>query len=108
MQIETVKVRGEVRPDGTLILGQPLGLPAGPVDVVVTTLPTPAEGGEGLMEMLERFRREQEASGHTPRTREEIDADLQMLRDELDEHALAVERLQESIWAEKNANRPPC
>ena len=41
------------------------------------------------------------AAGRIPRTREEIDAELATLRNEAEEEALAVERLQERIWSER-------
>src|SRR5712691_3816767 len=102
MGLRTITLRGVIRPDGGLDLGMPLSLPPGPVQVVITLADEHPALHEDLTDMLERFRREQEESGHKPRTREEIDADLEELRDELDEHANAVERLQEQIWAEKN------
>jgi hypothetical protein len=93
MRSDTVVLRGTVKPDGTLELPGKVGLPAGPVEVTVKAL-APA-GGEDLLAVLARIRAEQQASGHVPRSREEIDAEVRRMRDEWEEHQLAIERLQE-------------
>jgi hypothetical protein len=48
-----------------------------------------------IMAVLEQIWADQKARGHVPRTREEIDAEIQQLRDEAEEEMQAVERLHE-------------
>jgi hypothetical protein len=88
-----VEVEGTVHEDGTLELDKKLSLPAGRVKVTVKPVPaTPP--GEDLWNVLERIWAEQKARGYVPRTREEIDAEVQAFRDEVEEHFLAIEKLQ--------------
>jgi hypothetical protein len=48
-----------------------------------------------IINVLEQIWADQKARGHIPRTREEIDAEIQHLRDEAEEEFLAIEHLQE-------------
>jgi hypothetical protein len=50
---------------------------------------------EDTWTVLERIWAEREALGIPPRTREEIDAEINALRDELEEHANEIEAIQE-------------
>jgi hypothetical protein len=78
-----VETEGVLRDDGTLMLDSKPNLPAGRVRVTMQVL------GEApdLLEVLERIHAEQAASGHMPRSREEIDADIAAMRQE-DEGAM--------------------
>src|SRR5947209_12884789 len=80
MSQETVVLQGTVRPDGRLELPDRVALPPGPVEVTVRALAAPA--GEDLLSFLARIRAEQQARGHVPRTREEIDEEIRQLREE--------------------------
>jgi hypothetical protein len=93
MRNETIVLQGTVKSDGSLEGHGKVGLPAGPVEVTVKALG--AAGGEDLLSLLARIRAEQQASGHVPRSREGIDADVRQMRDEWEEHQVAIERLQE-------------
>jgi hypothetical protein len=98
METTSVTVHGVLKPDGTLELSQPVGLPPGPVEVTVQTA---APVREDTWTVLQRIWAEQKAEGRQPRTVEEIDAGINELRDELEEHALAIERLQEEAEAQR-------
>jgi hypothetical protein len=95
MSPSQVVIRGTLKPDGTLDLDEKPNLPAGRVQVTLQAVPEPTASGPGWWEVLQRIWREQAASGFKGRTKEEIDADVQQLRDELEEHANRIERLQE-------------
>ena len=94
-------LRGILHPDGTLELAGRPTLPAGDVEVTIRPAAKAAEGparpvrsgeapnqparrdptAESLWEFMERTRAEIEASGHQFRTTEEIDADIEEMRD---------------------------
>ncbi len=85
-----VVLPGTVKPDGTLELSQPLSIPPGPVEVTVRPLARPREA---TWEMLERIWAARRARGAEPRTSEEIDAEINALRDESEERLRQIERL---------------
>jgi hypothetical protein len=98
MTTEGVVLRSTLRPDGTLELAEPVGLPPGPVEVTVKPAPAaaPARAPAGdWWQVLQQIRADREARGFVWRTGEEIDADLNAMRDEWEEHQHALERLQE-------------
>ncbi len=80
-------VRGVLKPDGTLELAGRPNLPAGAVEVTIRAVPgistqeEPAPRKESLWEFMQRTRAEREASGEPFRTKEEIDAEIEELRD---------------------------
>ncbi len=110
MNAEAVILEGTVQPDGTLEVTQKVNLPAGRVQVTVrpvTELVQPVR----FWEMMKSIWAAQLASGRTPRTREEIDAEIEALHDESEEEMQAVERLQEECRRAKEqamgAEEPP-
>ena len=93
---ETFETLGTVRADGTLVLDRKLELPAGPVRVTVQ--PVAVSAGSNVVRfqaMMDQIWSGQNARGHIPRTREEIDAEVQLLREEAEEELQAAERLHE-------------
>jgi hypothetical protein len=80
MNQTTHVVRGTIRPDGTLELAEPLTLPAGEVEVTLRPVKTERQG-ENWFDYLQRTRAELEASGAVFRTKQEIDADIEDMRD---------------------------
>lgn len=102
-----VVVRGTVTSDGKLELGEPIGLPPGPVEVTVTALVVRASPTGTWWDVLQQIWDAQEARGFVGRTREEIDEDVRQMRDEWEEHQLSIERLQhESRKAREGAAKP--
>ena len=91
MASAVVEVQGTLRSDGTLVLDEKLDLAPGRVYVSVR----PVERQPDVIEVLRRIHAEQAASGHVPRSREEIDADITAMRQEDEERMQAIERLQE-------------
>ena len=80
MNITPVTVQGIIKPDGALELNQPIDLPPGKVQITVQHLEASAQTKETVRTFLERIRTEQHARSHVPRTRDEIDADVNAMR----------------------------
>ncbi len=97
---------GTVRPDGALELDAPVDVPPGRVQITLQSVPETVPAREDTWAVLERIWKENEAQGRKPRTREEIDADINELRDELEEHAEAIEAIQEE--AARARAKPAC
>jgi len=94
MNATAVVIEGRVQPDGTLELTQKVNLPAGPVHVTIEPVSEPVQP-DRFWKMMESIWADHRATGRTPRTREDIDAEIESLRNEADEEMQAVERLQE-------------
>jgi hypothetical protein len=95
MSVTINEMLGVVGPDGTLELAEKLTVPPGRVRVRVESLEPTTAPTEGLVEFVDRTRRELEAAGHKFRTGEEIDAELQELRGEWDERLDELDRLRD-------------
>jgi hypothetical protein len=80
MATDQVVVRGTLKPDGSLELDSPPNLPAGPVEVVLRSLSSPARSSEDWWQYMQRARAESEATGGPYRTEEEIEAERQDFR----------------------------
>ena len=89
-----IVVEGELRADGTLVLDEKPNLPPGRVRVTMQAWPR-AEPGDDMLTAMRKIWAAQGARGHVPRTREEIDAEINVLRDDAEEEMEAVERLHE-------------
>lgn len=87
-----VVVQGTLKPDGTLELSQPVNLPAGEVRVIVQPITAPS--GESALTVLERIWAERKAMGMPGRTKEQINADVQSMRDEWEERQRKLEKIQ--------------
>jgi hypothetical protein len=101
MTVPAVELEGTLGADGTLVLDQKLNLPPGRVRVTVQ----PAEAPADVMEVLRRIRAEQAASGHVPRRREEIDADINAMRQEDEERMQGIERLHDECQRGREPGR---
>jgi hypothetical protein len=94
MSTVSVIVEGVVKPDGTLEVPQKLDLPAGRVQVTVQWVTEPTQP-DRFWNMMESIWADLRAGGRTPRTREEIDAEIDALRNEAEEEMQDVERFQD-------------
>ncbi len=97
MSSTPVVIHGIVRPDGSLELDQPVALPPGEVEITVqpvAALPQPKKKKD-VLAVLERIWAEREALGLRGRTKEQIDADIQAMRDEWDERQAELERIRD-------------
>jgi hypothetical protein len=92
MAIMQVEVNGTLRADGTLELDEKPGLPAGRVKVLVQSM-VPSTKPEAWA-VLERIWAERKALGLQPRAAEDIDAEINAMRDEWEEHQQGLDRFQ--------------
>jgi hypothetical protein len=88
-----LEIQGTLQPDGTLLLDEKPNLPPGRVRVTVQ--PVLDYTQTPIWKTLEKIHADLQASGHVPRSREEIDAEIAALRQEDEERMQAIERLQE-------------
>ena len=91
MSAQTI-VQGTLKPDGTLELDQKPNLSPGRVRVIVETATEPART-DRFWAMMEQIWADLKASGHVPRSVEEIEAERQAFRDEWDERQEALEQI---------------
>src|SRR5215472_13687730 len=85
MAMPSLEVLGTIRVDGTLELDEKLNLPPGRVKVRVEATPEAvAKPAEGLVEFVDRMRREMEAAGSHFMNDEEVSAWIEELRSEDD------------------------
>jgi len=106
MNATHLTMSGTIKPDGTLELEGKINLPPGRVRVALNIVPEASGAKEDTWAVLQRIWKENEALGLKPRTAEEIDAYINGLRDELEEHANQIEALQEGIARAKG--KPAC
>jgi hypothetical protein len=104
MYAAAIVVEGTVQPDGTLQVTQKVDLPAGRVHVTIQPVAEPVQP-DRFWKMMESIWAAQLASGRTPRTREEIDAEITVLRDDSEEEMQAVERLQDECRRAREQSR---
>jgi hypothetical protein len=100
-----VEMQGTLQPDGTLVLDKKPDLPGGRVNVILQMI-TPILPPPNALAVLDAIRAERQALGLTPRSGEEIAAEINAMRDEWEEHQLALERIQEE--AQRSREKPPC
>jgi hypothetical protein len=93
MTTHAVEIQGTLREDGTLVLDQKPNLPPGRVKVTVEPVLDLTQ--TDVWQVLERIWAGQRARGHVPRTREEIDAELEAARQEDEERMQELERIHE-------------
>jgi hypothetical protein len=93
MTTDTIEIQGTLREDGTLLLDQKPNLPPGRVRVTVQTIVDYKQ--TDIWKFFERIWAEQRAMGYVPRTKEEIDAELEAAREEDEERMQELERIHE-------------
>ena len=93
MSTNSVEVQGTLQPDGTLVLDDKLNLPPGRVRVRVQPQLDPTQ--TPVWQNLEKIWADLEASGHVPRTKEEIDAELAAARQEDEGRMQQLEQIHE-------------
>jgi hypothetical protein len=89
-----VITQGTLAADGTLNLDEKLHLPPGRVRVIVQALGEQANKPD-WWEVAQQAWKENEARGFQPRTKEQIDADLNALRDGWEERMKELEAIHE-------------
>jgi len=93
MSISETFVEGTIQPDGTLILDEPIKLPAGRAQVLVQAVPD-LPRGEPFWDLLASIWAGQKARGHVSRQTAQVEAERRETRDNWDERQQAIERLQ--------------
>jgi hypothetical protein len=78
-----ITVHGVLHSDGTLEIDQPVGLPPGEVRVTIESMPQDPK--PDFMAVLEEIWAERKQLGMKGRSKEEIDADIDAMREEWDE-----------------------
>lgn len=86
-------VQGTLKADGTLELDEKPNLPAGKVRVVLSVAASPAKGRDSVWTVLENIRAERAALGMKSRTRVEIDAEVNALRQEWEDRMTELDRI---------------
>lgn len=84
MNTTHVVVEGTLKPDGSLEVAEKFSLPPGRVRVTIEVLDESVSSGEDWFEYLRGARAERESAGARFRTREELDAEINAMRDEWD------------------------
>jgi hypothetical protein len=96
MDTQQVMVHGWISQDGILEINEKLNLPPGPVHVTVQAV-SPPSGREDTRKALEAIWAERKLLGLKDRTKQEIDAKINSLRDESEEEICEVERLYNDV-----------
>ena len=100
-----VELEGTLQADGTLVLDTKPNLPPGRVRVAVQPLLDYTQ--TDIWKFFERLHTEQQARGFVPRSKEEVDAEIATGREEDEQRALALERLQEASWRQRQGESKP-
>ena len=87
-------VEGTLTREGTLVLDDKLAMPAGRVLVTVQPVVHPPPD-DPFWQTMGKIWADQKARGHAPRTREEIDTEIECLRNESEEEIKEALRLHE-------------
>lgn len=92
MAAQQVVVHGHIQPDGTLQVEEKVNLPPGPVQVTVEAT-GPTIQRESTQQVLRDIAARRQARGSKGRTKEEIDAEIDAMRNEDEERLREIERL---------------
>jgi len=90
---KSIEIQGTLRQDGSLVLDEKPNLPPGRVRVTVEPVLDPTQ--TDVWQTLEQIWTAQRARGYVPRSREEIDAALDLSRQEDEERMQELERIHE-------------
>ena len=101
-----VVLGGTIKPDGTLELDAKPNLPPGRVRVTLAAALATDQPRPGTWAVLQRIWAEQKSRGHQPRTQDEIDAEINALRDEWENRLEELGRFGEEKGQRKEP--PPC
>jgi hypothetical protein len=93
MSTQPVILHGQIRPDGTLQVEEKVNLPPGPVSVTVQAVP--AATRKRTLQVLEEIWADRDARGMVGRNKEEIDAEINAMRDEDEKRMREIERIRQ-------------
>jgi hypothetical protein len=92
MSTQQVNLHGQIRPDGTLQIEEKINLPPGPVNVTLETTKQ-VKPRESTRQVLKEIAERQQATGRQPRTKEEIDAEIDAMRNEDEQRMREIEQI---------------
>ena len=92
MSTNPVTVHGRVKPDGTLEVTERVDLPPGPVQVTVEPSPE-AQPGADTRSVLRRIWARRQARGAVARSKDQIDAEIEAMRDEDEQRMREIEAI---------------
>ena len=92
MVAKHVLVEGTLKPDGTLLPDKKLDLPPGRVQLLVQPLDESPKD-DPFWKMMKGIWAARMAGGHVPRTKDEINAEIDIMRQEAEEKLRNVKRL---------------
>jgi hypothetical protein len=99
-----VVAQGIVNADGTLELDKKLTLPPGRVQLIVRSL-ADEPVGDPFWQMMDRIWAGQKSRGQKRRTKEEIDEEINVIRDEADQEMRQAEQLHEEYRAARTGRQ---
>jgi len=102
----SIVLDGRLKPDGTLEFPEKLDLPPGKVRVTIEAIPEPQASGRSLAAFFDELEQAQAASGFVGRSKEEIDAEVNEMRDEWEDRMREIERIQDE--ARQARGNPAC
>jgi hypothetical protein len=91
MSTHQVVIRGHIRPDGTLEVDEKVNMPPGPVSITVQA--TAAASRKRTLHVLEEIWSQREALGLAGRTKQEVDAEIDAMRNEDEGRMREIEKL---------------
>jgi hypothetical protein len=92
MSTQPVILHGQIRPDGSLQIEEKINLPPGPVNVTLETA-TQVKPRESTRQVLKEIAVRGQAIGRQSRTKEEIDAEVDAMRNEDERRMREIEQL---------------
>ncbi len=92
MSTQPIILHGQIRPDGTLQIEEKINLPPGPVNVTLETA-AQIKPRESTRQVLKEIAERRQAIGRQPQTKEEIDAEIDAMRNEDEQRMREIEQL---------------
>lgn len=99
MSSQPLIVHGQIRPDGTLQVEEKVNLPPGPVSVTVQ--PMTAATRKPTLQVLQEIWADRTARGLVGRSAEEIDAEINAMRNDDEERMRGIESIQQQPSAKQ-------
>ncbi len=92
MRNQQVTLHGQIQPDGTLQIKEKINLPPGPVNITLETA-MQVKPRESTRQILKEIAERRQAKGRQSRTKEEIDAEIDAMRNEDEKRMREIEQL---------------
>jgi hypothetical protein len=89
---QQIVLHGHIRPDGTLQIDERVNLPPGPIQVTVEAS-SETQTGEDTRSVLKQIQARRLTRGAVARSKEEIDAEINAMRDEDEQRVREIEAI---------------